>query len=126
MKLYFAIMTIVINSAFGLSQKAEFLFKGKQTVKWQKVAEGKQLEHYFVFENNGKQPLIIQEAKVACTCTRVIFPKNPIAPGQLDSIHVLFDTKGKSHFQDRVIELIANTTKTENLRLKVYVIPEGE
>lgn len=126
MKLYFAIIFIAINSALGLGQEAEFLFKGKTTIKWDKVAEGEKLEHYFVFENSGKQPLIIQDAKVACPCTKVEFPKAPVAPGQRDSIHVIFDTKEKYYYQDRVIELVANTKKTEKLRLKVYVIPKGE
>jgi hypothetical protein len=126
MKLYFAIIFIAINSAFGFGQTAEFLFTGKTTVKWDKVNEGEKLEHYFVFENSGDQPLIIQEAKVACSCTKVVFPKQPIPPGHRDSIHVVFDTKDKYYHQDRVIELIANTKKSEKLRIKVYVIPKGE
>lgn len=126
MKLYFAIIFIAIHSALGFGQEAEFLFKGKTTIKWPNVAEGKKLEHYFVFENSGKQPLIIQDAKVACSCTKVEFPKAPIAPGQIDSIHVILDTKEKYYHQDRVIELVANTRKTEKLRMKVYVIPKGE
>jgi hypothetical protein len=126
MKLYFAIIFIAINSALGFGQEAEFLFQGKTTIKWDKVAEGEKLEHYFVFVNSGNKPLLIQEAKVACTCTKVDFPKAPIAPGQRDSIHVTFDTKEKFYYQDRVIELVANTKKPEKLRLKVYVIPEGE
>lgn len=126
MKLYFAIIFIAINSALGLGQEAEFLFIGKTTVKWDKVAEGEKLEHYFIFENSGKQPLIIQEAQVACACTKVEFPRSPVHPGQRDSIRVTFDTKEKYYYQDRVIELVANTRKTEKLRLKVYVIPKGE
>lgn len=126
MKLYFAIIFIAINSALGFGQAAEFLFIGKTTIKWDKVAEGEKLDHYFVFENSGDKPLIIQDAKVACPCTIVDFPKAPIVPGERDSIHVTFDTNEKYYYQDRVIELVANTKKTEKLRLKVYVIPKDE
>lgn len=126
MKLYFAIIFIAINSALGFGQVAEFSFLGKTTAKWDKVNEGKQLQHYFVFENSGTIPLIIQDAKVACSCTKVEFTKVPIAPGQKDSIRVTFDTSEKYYYQDRTIELVANTKKTEKLRLKVYVIPKDQ
>jgi hypothetical protein len=126
MKLYFAIIFIAINSALGFGQVAEFSFLGKTTAKWDKVNEGKQLQHYFVFENSGTVPLIIQDAKVACSCTKVEFTKAPIAPGQKDSIRVTFDTNEKYYYQDRTIELVANTKKTEKLRLKVYVIPKDQ
>ncbi|MDX1651169.1 MAG: DUF1573 domain-containing protein [Brumimicrobium sp.] len=126
MKIYFATIFIILNSAFGLCQTAEFNFKGKTTVKWDKTKEGELLSHYFIYQNTGSVPLIIEDAKVACPCTKVIFPKNPTLPGATDSILVTFDTAGKYYYQDRTIQLIANTGKSEKLRFKVYVIPKEE
>ena len=117
---------LILNSALAFSQVAEFNFLDKTTVKWGKVHEGEQLVHYFVFENTGEVPLIIEDAQVACPCTKVDFPKEPVAPGASDSIKVSFDTNGKFYYQDRTVILSANTKKDEKLRLKVYVIPKEE
>jgi hypothetical protein len=67
-------------------------------------------------------PLVITEAKVACPCTVVEYPKEPIAPGRKGNIHVTFDTKGKIGYQDRIIEIYSNAKKNPvKLRFKVDV-----
>lgn len=125
MKLIF-ILSILVNSALVFGQAAEFSFADKTTVKWDKTPEGEVLKHYFVFTNTGTEPLVITDAKVACSCTKVEFPKYPVPPNANDSIKVSFDTKGKFYYQDRIIELQANTKKVQKLRLKAYVIPADE
>lgn len=124
MKNVFVLLIILINSAIGLSQYAEFSFLSSTTHKWEKTREGDQLQHYFVFKNIGEVPLIINDALVSCSCTKVIFPNRPIAPNQKDSILVHFDSNQKYYLQDRVIKLKANTKKEQELRIKVYVVPK--
>ena len=125
MKLFIAI-SIFLSSAICMGQVAEFSFLDKTTVKFDKTPEGELLKHYFVFTNTGDIPLTINDAKVTCSCTNVEFPTSPIPPNATDSIKVTFDTNGKFYYQDRVIELIANTKKNQKLKLKVYVIPKEE
>ena len=116
----------MLNSALVFGQAAEFNFLDNTTVKWGKVSEGEVLTHYFTFTNSGEVPLVIEDANVACPCTVVDYPKSPVAPGAKDSIKVTFDTEGKFLYQDRTIVIIANTKRSEKLRLKVYVIPKEE
>jgi hypothetical protein len=126
MRLFFAIITIALSSALGFGQVAEFSFEAP-VFKSPKINEGKQIEHYFVFTNTGKAPLIISHYEVACSCTKVFFPDYPIAPGKTDSIRVTFDSNGKYYQQDRAIILSSNAKKKETtLRLKVYVIPKED
>ncbi len=124
MKNVFVLLIILINSAIGLSQYAEFSFLSSTTHKWEKAKEGDQLQHYFVFKNIGKVPLIINDALVSCSCTKVKFPNHPVAPNQMDSILINFDSNQKYYMQDRVIKLKANTKKEQELRIKVYVVPK--
>ncbi|MDP5098379.1 MAG: DUF1573 domain-containing protein [Crocinitomicaceae bacterium] len=126
MKLFFAITIIVLNSALGLGQVAEFQFK-KDSYKFPDTKEGVVLEHEFELTNTGSIPFLISDYKVACPCTKVILPKNPIRPGETYRLKVTFDTKGKYYYQDRSIYLSTNTKKgTERIRIKVNVIPESE
>lgn len=111
-------------SASCLAQEAVF-HCDKPTVKLDKVDEGATVEHSFIIENKGKRTLIISGYKVACPCTKVYLPKEPIQPGHSVAIKVVFDTNGKAFYQDRTILLTTNCAKPEKkLRFKVYVKPK--
>ena len=123
-KLIFVVTFIILNSAFCISQEAEFYFK-KATHKFPKTKEGAELVHYFVFKNKGNSPLVIKSFVVACHCTKIDFPEYPILPGKTDSIKLTFDTKGKFGQQDRSIIISSNARRKETiLNFRVYVISE--
>jgi len=126
MKLLFAIITLLLNSAPGFGQEAEF-FVDKPIHKFSKTYEGVVLEHVFHVENHGNLPLIISSYEVACSCTKASLPKEPIPPGGTFDLKVTFDTKGKYYYQDRIILLKTNTRSgEEKIRFKVNVIPKNE
>lgn len=122
MRLFFAII-IALNSAFILTNGAEFSFL-ETTVKFPDTKEGVVLKHSFAFQNTGDEPLIVTNYKVACSCTKVQYPKKPIPPGGKGEITISFDTKGKYGFQKRRIELESNVKKKRLLTFKVFVIPD--
>lgn len=118
------ILILVLNSAFLLSQEAEFFVK-PASYKFPDAKEGDQLEYTFKVTNTGKKPLIISAYHVECTCTKVFLPKEPVMPGATAGIRVTFDSEGKSYYQDRIIYLDTNTKrKKEKLRFKVFVAPK--
>lgn len=120
MRLLF-IAILWINSALVSAQEAEFSFE-QSTIKLPKTKEGEIINFEFKFTNTGKLPLIISEIKVQCTCTTFDFPKQPIQPGAQGVIKVSFDTKGKIGYQDRILEVFANTLKSPvKLRFKVMI-----
>lgn len=73
------------------------------------VDEGAVINHEFKFVNNGKVPLVIQNAHSTCGCTIPDWPKDMIAPGQSGVIKVEFNTKGKTEFQEKPVIITANT-----------------
>ncbi len=46
-----------------------------------------------VFSNSGNAPLVIKNAKGSCGCTVPIWSKEPIMPGQTDTLTIRYDTK---------------------------------
>jgi hypothetical protein len=120
---FLIILTSIIVTSISYSQFPKLKID-KEIYKFPDTIEGKLLVHDFVLTNIGDAPLIINDYKVACPCTKVELPKNPIAPSQSYELKVTFDTSGKSEWQDRTILLKTNTkNKEEKLRIKVYVIP---
>jgi len=126
MKLFFTILLITLSSASGFGQQAEFSFI-KSVHKFPKTKEGAVLSHYYVFKNTGKAPLTITSFSVECSCTEVSFPSYPIAPGQIDSVKVTFNTQGKYYSQERPVILTSNARKKETTILfKVFVEPKKD
>lgn len=126
MRLFFAII-IAMNSAFVLTDGAEFSFISKKSHKFPDTDEGKLLEHDFHFTNTGDEPLIISKYKVACSCTKITYPEDPILPGQKGTIHLSFDTDGKFGFQHRKIYITTNASKRPTvISFKVTVIRHYE
>jgi hypothetical protein len=116
-----AAFIMILNSAIVLGQYAEFSFD-ERIHKFEEVHEGTQLEHVFTFENKGDVPMVISKYEVECDCTKAIYPKAPIMPGEREEITITFDTKGKLGWQYRKILLYANTKKTPywiEIRVKV-------
>lgn len=119
MRHLFFVLTILLS----LSAAAQAEFKFDQRVhKFPKTKEGVVLKHVYTFTNTGDEPLVIERIKVACSCTKFTYLKEPVAPGQSSEIVVTFDTKGKIAWQDRILEIYANTRKNPTkIRFKVQV-----
>lgn len=86
------------------------------------IVEGESVEHTFKFKNVGKGDLIISNCSASCGCTIPQWPKEPIAPGEEESIKVVFNSAGKSGAQTKDITILANTNPVKTLlQIKVMI-----
>lgn len=72
------------------------------------VKRGEVIKNEYEITNAGNEPLIIKEVEVACSCTTVDYPKQPILPGQKHMVTVSFNTTTVYGRQDRVVYLHSN------------------
>jgi hypothetical protein len=79
------------------------------------LVQGEVVEHRFKFKNTGTAPLLISEARASCGCTVPKWPKEPIMPGQEESIRIKFDSKGKQGSFRKTITIHANTHPSMNI-----------
>ncbi len=90
------------------------------------IAQGTKKSYRFPFKNEGKKPLIIENADVTCGCTVAQIPQAPILPGETAYIDVEYDSKGKIGEQNKVITLTTNAyPRTHKLFMKGLVVSEG-
>jgi hypothetical protein len=73
-----------------------------------KIIQGEKVSHTFSFTNEGKSNLIVASAKASCGCTVAEPPKEPIAPGAVGKIEVVFDSNGKSGHVTKSISVVTN------------------
>lgn len=114
-----------MNSAFTFTGGAEFSFID-HSHKFNDMEAGELLEHDFKFQNTGDAPLLIKSYEVACTCTKITFPKEPVLPGESGKIHLTFDTNGKYGFQSRKVKIFSTAKRPVYIQFKVTVIPHNE
>lgn len=79
------------------------------------IEEGTVAKHDFVFKNTGDAPLIITNAAGSCGCTVPQWPREPIAPGEEGTIHVEFNSQGRTGNQQKQVTLNANTAPNQKV-----------
>ncbi len=87
------------------------------------VKEGEILGCFFVVENTGNDPLIIQGIELGCGCMSADYSKKPIKPGHSTDVEVKFNSNGFHGKQYKVIQLSANIReKVKELVIAANVI----
>lgn len=87
------------------------------------IRQGEIVSCEFEFTNTGDGPLIISDCEVACKCTTVDFPKEPIAPNGKGKIKVTFDSKSAMDRQEREVIVKSNAADSPNtLTFKCVVL----
>ena len=95
---------------FSQKQNAFVISFEETVIKFPKVQGGTVLNFSYPFTNSGTAPLIIENIKVACTCTKPAWPKHPVMPGSTDSITVEFDTKKVWGWQEKELRVYSNAS----------------
>lgn len=88
-----------------------------------KITQGEKVTHTFKFKNTGKKNLVISGANGSCGCTVAEWPAEPIKSGAEGKIEVIFNSEGKSGFQEKTITIVTNCEPaTRILRIKTEII----
>jgi len=88
-----------------------------------KMTQGEQVSHDFIFKNTGNKNLVISSASGSCGCTIPKWPKEPVKKGTEGKINVVFNSEGKSGFQEKTVTLVTNCEPaTRILRIKAEII----
>ena len=84
------------------------------TIDYGSLEKGADGVRYFVFTNQGKEPLIISNIRSSCGCTIPTFQKTPIGPGEESKIEVKYDTKRVGPFR-KTITVYSNAKDSKNI-----------
>lgn len=116
----------VISAQAQNQQKAvdanspKMTFKGGDTYDFGTIKEGPLAEHIFEFKNNGKEPLIVQNASASCGCTTPEWPKEPVLPGKTSKITVRYNTQGRVGPFTKDIYIQSNAS-SEGDRIQLHI-----
>jgi len=90
------------------------------------IPKGKALSHDFEIYNAGKSVLAISNINTSCGCTAVVLISDSIAPGEMGTIHVKFDSSFiKAGKIEKYITIYSNALRKPRLRLTVSGVVVG-
>ncbi len=75
------------------------------------LVEGEVGTYDFEFTNNGKTPLIINDATGSCGCTVPEYPRDPIPPGKSGIMKVKFNSAEKRGHQEKSVTINTNSKR---------------
>jgi len=88
-----------------------------------KLRTGEKVTYSFKFKNTGKNLLVISSVTSTCGCTITDFPRQPIKPGESNTIDVSFDSEGRRGLQNKSVTVFSNTQPASSqLRISANVI----
>lgn len=77
------------------------------------------VETTFFFKVQGKNPLVIYDIPISCSCTAVDWVKHPVKPYERGYVKIVFYPKGKKgHFDKRFIVKSNAQKSVDLLRIK--------
>jgi hypothetical protein len=87
------------------------------------VTDGDKVEYSYRFRNTGNKPLIIASAVASCGCTVPEKPEEPIKPGEVGFLKVVFNSKGRVGEVHKTITVTSNAyPKFPELKLTGQVV----
>jgi len=120
--LWFCVFLFSLSNSIIAQPRAEVLVSKKN---FGSVKRGTVVELNYEVTNTGTLPLLLHEVEVSCSCTKIEFSKEPIAPGKTSIITAKFDTKSVWGRQDRLLYVKCNIPNGEfTLRYKGHVSKE--
>jgi hypothetical protein len=72
----------------------------------------------FEFTNIGNEPLILSKPRSSCGCTVPSWPKEPILPGESNSINVTYNTNKAGVF-NKTVTVYSNSKKSSTVLLRI-------
>ena len=72
------------------------------------------VSHAFIFHNNGKTPVVINEIYSGCGCIGRVLSKKPVKPGGKGVVTILFNPSYKSGFFSKEIVVFSNNGQEYN------------
>ncbi len=72
----------------------------------------------FEFTNTGNEPLILSKPRSSCGCTVPSWPKEPILPGETNTIKVTYNTHKAGPF-NKTVTVYSNSATSANVMLRI-------
>ncbi|MGW8315377.1 MAG: DUF1573 domain-containing protein [Bacteroidales bacterium] len=82
------------------------------------ILEGERVVCYFDYENSGGGSLMINDIETTCGCTIPDWSREPLAPGERNTLQIVFDATRRSGLQLKQVTVYSNA---ENSKVQLMI-----
>ena len=112
MKTIFLIFSLLVSFA-GKSQE---WVSGSQ-FDFGEIEKGVPVSTTFVFKNNSKEPIVVEMVRTSCGCAAPNWSEEPVGPGEIGEIKVVFDARKSGFFRKRIKVFFVGKRKAQKLTI---------
>ncbi len=111
-----ALLAVVAVPAAAQKKGAQMTFKTNTYNFGDIPRKGGNVECEFEFVNDGDAPLVITRVITSCTCTKAVYSKKPIAPGQTSTMKIIYEPhKKEPGVFHKVIQIFTNAPESRKI-----------
>lgn len=110
-KTVFMSVLLVVFASFTYAQTQDSIIFVSTTYDYGVVEQGGDGLCEFTFTNKGEKPLILSNVRAACGCTVPEWPREPIMPGESNSIKIKYNTNIIGTFS-KTIQVYSNAVNS--------------
>jgi len=74
------------------------------------IIEGERVVCYFDYRNEGEEDLLITGVEATCGCTTSNWSREPLKPGEHETLEIVFDASGRSGEQRKLVTVKSNAS----------------
>ena len=82
------------------------------------IIEGERVVCYFDYWNEGREDLMITAVDATCGCTTPNWSREPLGPGEKETLEIIFNASGRSGEQRKLVTVKSNASN-EVIRLTI-------
>ena len=110
-KTVFMSVLLVVLASFTYAQTQDSIIFTSTTYDYGVIEQGGDGLCEFTFTNKGEKPLILSNVRAACGCTVPEWPREPIMPGESNSIEIKYNTNIIGTFS-KTIQVYSNAVNS--------------
>ena len=88
------------------------------------IVQGEKREVAFIYKNDSKYPVIIENVITQCGCTATEWGKEHVLPNVEGEVKITFDSKGKVGYQRKVITVKTSDGESHRLVITANIMEE--
>ena len=110
-------------SLMAFAQKADDVLKvNAEKIELGKVKQGVPVTTFFELKNIGNKPIVVEDVRASCGCTKPEKPADPILPGQSYKLKVEYNAAAMGRFEKDVTIVIAGVELPKIVKIAGEVV----
>ena len=105
-----------------LAGKSQVVWTSGEAYDFGEIEKGIPVSTTFTFKNTSKEPVVVETVRSTCGCTAPNWSEEPVEPGQMGEIKVVYNAHKIGFFRKRIKVFFVGKRKAQKLTVLGEVV----